>query len=136
MATGTAGDNGRQQPRQVINTWRKQVNYNDAGIANGVYGFTLPLGAFITSVLVEIVTIFNAATTNVLTVGANATFDDIVAAADVNEAAVAVTSVTRALGRSIAATAAKDVYVKYTQTGTAATAGQAEIVIMYEGNLG
>lgn len=137
MATNTLGNQARAQHTQVVNTFRKTVNYNDPGISAGVKGFTLPLGAFIVSVLVEIVTAFNAASTNVLTVGTNATsYNDIVAAGDVDEGSLAVTAVTRAYGRSLCATAAKDVYFKYTQSGTAASAGVAVIVIQYEANTG
>ena len=84
--------------------------------------------------LVEIVAVFNAVTTNVLTVGTiGATYNNIVAAGDVNEAALGVYQATRGFGRSL--TAAGDVlpYAQYTQTGTAATTGQAIIVIFYEG---
>ena len=125
----------RQDPRQVSNTLKKTVNYNDAGISSGVaFDNSLPLAAFILKVVVEIVTAFNATTTNVLTVGTNSTtYNDIVNAADTNEGAIGVTEVTRALGRSLAATADKVVYAKYTQSGTAASAGQAIIVIEYEG---
>lgn len=135
MTTGVVGVAARQDPRQVVNTLKKTVNFGDVGIATG-NGFDnyLPQGAFIENVLVEIVTAFNAVTTNVLTVGTNsANFDNIVAAGDVDETALGVTQVTRALGRSL--TAAGDVlpYAKYTQTGTAASAGQAIIVIFYEG---
>ena len=136
MTTGTLGTNARQDPRQVVNTLKKTVNFNDTGIAAGVaMDNYLPQNAFILRVLVEVVTAFNAVTTNVLTVGTVNTppYNNIVAAADVNEAVVGVYDVTRALGRSL--TAAGDVLplVQYTQTGTAATTGQAIIVIEYEG---
>lgn len=135
MATGTPGTSARVDPRQVLNTWRQTVNYNDPAVAAGVLsGVWLPMGAFITQILVEIVTAFNAATTNVLTVGTNGTFDNIVGAGDVTEGTVAVTSVTTGLGRSIAAAGDAQIGWKYTQTGTAATAGQAVIVICFEGN--
>lgn len=137
MATNTAPatPQSRRQARQVTNTLKKTVNYNDASIATGVaFDESLPLGAYIVQVDVEIVTAFNAGTTNVLTIGTNATsYNDIVNAADVNEAATGVTEVTRGKGRSLAASAEKPVYAKYTQTGTAGTAGQAIIVIQYEG---
>ena len=82
---------------------------------------------------VRIDTAFNAGTTNVLTVGTNAGSDNnIVAAADVNEAATGTTSVTTGIGLSIAADT--PVYVRYTQSGTAATAGAATIVILYVAN--
>jgi hypothetical protein len=114
---------------------KKTVNFNDAGIATGVaFDNPLPQNAFIENVLVEIVVVFNAGTTNVLTAGTNgASYDNIVAAGDINEAALGVTRVDRALGRSL--TAAGDVtpYVRYTQTGTAGTTGQAIVVIFYEG---
>lgn len=137
MATNTAGNSARQLPIQAAHTARFTVNYNDAGISSGVAKVTIPLGAFITNVQCEIVTAFNAATTNVLTVGTNATsYNDIIAAGDVDEAVAANNDVTRGRGRSIAATAAKTVYAKYTQTGTAATAGVAVVVITFEANLG
>lgn len=128
----------RQDSRQVTNTLKKIVNFNDPGIASGVAfdnGLpSYPQGAFITRVLVEIVAVFNAGTTNVLTVGTNATtYNDIVNAGDVNEALLGVTDVVRALGRSIAASGDKVIFAKFTQTGTAATTGQAVIVIEFEG---
>ena len=43
------------------------------------------------------------------------------------------TEVTRSYGRSIAATAGKTPFAKYTQTGTAATTGQAVILMVFEG---
>ena len=135
MTTGTLGVNARQDPRQVVNTLKKTVNFGDTGIAAGVaFDNYLPQNAFIENVLVEIVAVFNAATTNVLTVGTvGTTYNNIVAAADVNEGATGVTQVTRAFGRSL--TAAGDVlpFAQYTQTGTAATTGQVIIVIFFEG---
>ena len=135
MTTGVLGTNARQDPRQVLNTLKKTVNFNDAGIGAGVaFDNYLPQNAFIENVLVEVVVAFNAVTTNVLTVGTNAaTYNNIVAAADVNELVVGVYQVPRSLGRSL--TAAGDVlpFAMYTQSGTAATTGQAIIVIFYEG---
>lgn len=138
MATNVdlRGLSARQDPRNVSNTIRKTVNFNDTGIGTGVLigPDALPQGAFILGVWVEIVTVFNAVTTNVLTVGTNATsYNNIVNAGDVNELATGVTQVTRGLGRSLAASADTQVFVMYTQTGTAATTGQAVIVIEYEG---
>ncbi len=138
MATNVdlRGLSARQDPRNVSNTIRKTVNFNDTGIGTGVAigPDALPQGAFILGVWVEIVTVFNAVTTNVLTVGTNATsYNNIVNAGDVNEAATGVTMVTRGLGRSLAAAADTQVFVMYTQTGTAATTGQAVIVIEFEG---
>lgn len=137
MATNTAQvlPPSRNDPRQVVNTLKKTVNWNDLGIGSGVaFDNSLPDGAFITGVWVEIVTPFNAVTTNVLTVGTNAaTYNNLVAAADINEAVAGVTEVTRGLGQSIALAASVTPVAMYTQTGGAATAGQAVILITYEG---
>lgn len=137
MTTGTAqiSPPTRRFPVQVANTLKKTVNFNDANVTTGVaFDNSLPEGANILLVQVEIVTVFNAGTTNVLTVGTNsATYNDLVAAGDVNEAAVGVTQVTRGLGQSILAAAGKTPYAMFTQSGGAATTGQAIITILYEG---
>jgi hypothetical protein len=137
MATNTAQvvPGARQDPRQVLNSLKKTVNFNDAGIATGnAFDNALPIASFITDILVEIVIVFNAVTTNVLTVGTVSTaYNNIVSATDVNEAATGVTRVTTGLGRSLTAAADIVPFAKYTQTGTAATTGQAIIVIVYEG---
>ncbi len=135
MATNTAGVQIRQDPRQVANTLKKTVNFNDLGIASGLaFEEYLPIGAFILSVLVDVVTAFNAGTTNILTVGSNATtYNNLINSTDVNEAVAGVYDVTRGLGRSITATAVQNMFAKYTQTGAAATTGQAIIIIVYDG---
>lgn len=137
MATNTAQvvPAARQDPRQVANTLKKTVNFSDAGISSGVaFDNALPLAAFLLRVYVEIVVAFNAVTTNVLTVGFNSTtYNDLVAAGDVDEATTGIYDVVRGLGRGLLAAADLVPYVKYTQTGTAATAGQAVIVLVYEG---
>jgi hypothetical protein len=62
-----------------------------------------------------------------------ATYNNIVNAGDVNEAVAGVYEATRGLGRSLASAADTTVFAMYTQTGTAATTGQAVILIEYEG---
>ena len=138
MATNIAParPQARRQAWQVTNTLKKTINFGDANIANGVaFDESLPMGAFIISVTVEIVTAFNAGTTNVLTIGTNgpANYNNIVASGDVTPGTPGVTQPTRGLGRSLAAAAETPVFAKYTQTGTAATQGQAVVVIEYEG---
>lgn len=143
MATNVdlRGLSARQDPRNVVNTFRKTVNFGDSGISTGVAigPDALPSGAFITNVIVEIVTPFNAVTTNTLTVGTNSTsYNNIVSSADLtgngsSSLGTQVTQVTRGLGRALAASADTQVFVKYAQTGTAATTGQAVIVIEFEG---
>lgn len=135
MTTGTAGVFERQDPRQVTNTLKRTTNFNDVGIATGgAFDNYLPQNAFITAVLVEIVTAFNAVTTNVFTVGTVGTaFNNLVAAGDVNPLVAGVYSATRGLGRSLTSAAAVLPTAKYTQSGTAATAGRAITVIEFEG---
>ena len=134
MATGTPGSTARQLPYQVVHTLRIKVNYNDAGLAGGAGKQWLPKGAIITSSSVHVGTAFNAATTNVLTVGTNASaYDNIVAAADADETATgAITNAIKPSGTALGPLAADArVFVKYTQTGTAATAGSATVLIHY-----
>jgi hypothetical protein len=133
MATGVLGTASRQDPRQVTNTLKKTINWNDAasGVAVPMANY-LPMGAFITLVLVEVVTTFNG-TSPTVTVGTNpTTYNNIVAAADVTWTAAAVTPVTRGLGRSL--TAAGDVLPQVTWNATGAPSqGQAIVVIEFEG---
>lgn len=123
----------REYHTQQIHYMTKSVTYSDAGIAGGEtvkFPAKLPANACVVNTLVRVKAAFNAATTNVLTVGTNsATTNDIVAAGDVNEASAQGFSVA---GVGVLDTStALDVYVKYTQTGTAATAGSADIVVQY-----
>lgn len=111
----------------------KSVTYSDAGISTGTtvkFNAQLPANAFITESYVDVKTVFNAGSTNVLTVGTNSgTANDIIAAGDVNEASAQVFSVT---GVGVLNTSTPlDVYVNYTQTGTAAGTGAADIVVAY-----
>jgi hypothetical protein len=133
MATGTAGSAARQYHQQMLHYLRKAVNYNDSGISTGVKIGTLPAGAIIIGTDVNVQTVFNAATTNVLTAGGNsATYNDVVAAADVNEAATGITKDISPTGSSLGVIAAdRDIYAMYTQTGAVATTGLAHIIVKY-----
>lgn len=134
MATNTAGTSARRDPRNVMNSMVAVINFNDGGVSSGIQFGTLPVGARITDVIVEIITAFNAATTNVLTVGTNASnYNNIVASGDINAGATGTTRDERGLGGSIARSADIGVFYKYTQTGTAATTGKAEVTIVFEG---
>ena len=136
MATGQVGVAARQDPRQVSNTLKKTTNFNDVGIgatAGVAYDNYIPQAAFIIAVLTEIVVAFNAATTNVYSVGSNGAVNNIVAAGDVNPLVVGVYPSTRAVGRSLTAAGNILPAAKYTQTGAAATTGQAITVIEFEG---
>lgn len=134
MPTNTVSGLGRQTQYQVVHTLRITVNFNDAGIATGNPKQWLPAGAILTGTDVMIDTVFNAVTTNVLTVGTNgpSTYDNIVAAADASEAAVALTQNIKPTGTALGKlTAAAQVFAKFTQSGTAATTGKAYVIIKY-----
>lgn len=133
MGTGTVGTTARQYPYQMVHYLRKEVNYNDTGIASGVKMGTLPSGAQIVDVVANVVTTFNAGGTNVLTVGTNSTaYDNIAAAADINEGSATGQRTTTGIGLELTADA--DVYVKFTETagaGSLATQGKAVLVVAY-----
>lgn len=132
MATNTQGRPARELATQQTNYLRKTVNYNDAGIDTGIpFRNWLPEGARILRANVVIDTVFNAATTNVLTVGTNSSnYNDIVASGDVDETVLGETAVLT--GAKLGALSAdKQVYIKYTQTGTAASTGKATVIIEY-----
>lgn len=137
MATGTAGSAARKTQYQMVHTIAFDVNYNDPGIATGVNtGKVLPAGALISGVDVYVSTVFNAQTTNVLTVGTNGTTaNDLVGSADVNEASAQMFPNITTGGALGKLSADKPVYAKYTQTGTAATTGAATVVIKYVPNV-
>lgn len=122
----------RNDQKQNPLTIRASVNFNDANIATGFQIGTLPQNAVIQDVDVDIATAFNAATTNVLIVGTTLGGSELVAAGDVNEGATGNTGpITRGRGRALTSAGDVGVYVKYSQTGTAATAGLATITVTY-----
>lgn len=108
---------------------QKTINFNTSGIASGVNWFKIEASTakpVLVEFFVEVVTAFNAASTNVLTAGrsTDSGFDDIITAAMVTEATPGFYPASNAnvLVRFTSDTLIK---VSYTQTGTAATTGQA-----------
>lgn len=132
MATGTPGTTARRNSVQMVHYLRFTVNYNDSGIASGVGKQVLPAGAIIIGTDVHVAAAFNAGTTNVLTVGTSGVFTEIVSAAALNEGATGLTQNIAPTGVMLGPIASDtQVFVSYTQTGTAASAGQATFVIKY-----
>ncbi|HXF55634.1 MAG TPA: hypothetical protein VNK52_16090 [Hyphomicrobiaceae bacterium] len=135
MATGVATGTQARVHGSVgyaVHTLQKEVAYNTPDIGSGV-GFDqwLPQNAEIIHTKVRITEAFNAGTTNVLTVGTNATsYDNLVDADDVNEGATGATTVSTGAALDLSAGPARP-FVKYAQTGSAATAGRAVITIVY-----
>lgn len=138
----------RQLSLQAINTFRKTVNFNDANITTGVKIGAIPAGAFITGVKCYVNTAFNAGTTNNLLIGSAAAggqflASGVTAGTNCVAATAGYQSVTAAAGLGLSvtggatptgSTGAWDVFVTYTQTGTAATAGSVTYVIDYVPN--
>jgi hypothetical protein len=124
----------RQDPRQVGNTLKRTLNFNDGDIAQFSFANSLPQGAFIMSVQAFVVTAFNAATTNVITIGTNSTtFNNISAAGTIVPGTPGMYTPVIGLGPNLAAAADTPVFGTYTFTGAAPTAGQVVIVIEFEG---
>jgi hypothetical protein len=121
---------------QMPHSLRKMVNFNDAGVANGLLVGTVPAGAIITSVIVQIATVFNAGTTNVLQVGTTATGSELLtsteAAAGTQGQKAAATFKTTTASNPLAAD--QNIWVNYAQTGTAATTGVAYVLVTYHPN--
>lgn len=134
--TFPARDQGAYQ--QSVKYFRKLVNWNDAGIAAGVKFGRLPANAFLIRATCQIVTAFNAVTTNVLTFGTTSTSsNELSGSADINEATLNTLQsclASGATGLQLTTATENDIYAKYTQTGTAATAGQAIWVLEYINN--
>lgn len=137
----------RQLPLQTSHYFRKTVNFNDANIGAGVKFGALPQGVYITSIRCFVTTAFNAGTTNVLTLGTTATGVDILAGGvtantNCNPAstgnqpldAAAGVGMTVTAGTPTGSTGGFDLFVRYTQTGTAATAGSVTYVITFVPN--
>jgi hypothetical protein len=87
---------------------------------------SLAVGDVVVQVWVQVLTAFNAATTNVITVGDGNTGDKYIVAADVTEATPGVYP-TGGKGPYVAETVARTLTLSYAQTGTAATTGQARV---------
>ena len=135
MTTGTPGSTARRNALQLVHYLRFTVNFNDAGIAAGVSKQWLPAGAIITDTSVAVATAFNAGTSNVLTVGLGGSANTIVAAGQVAPGTVGLTNGIVPTGNALGPLPADtQINVTYTQTGAAATAGQAVVMIKYVPN--
>lgn len=92
----------------------------------------IPANAVVVGTIVGVTTAFNAGTTNVLIVGTSGDDDALVDASGVTEGSIGVQSVNPAtLGGRLSTSAEVEIFTKYTQSGTAATAGAAWVVVEY-----
>lgn len=124
--------------------FRVTVNFNDPRIASGVWFGTIPANSFITAIDAYVTTAFNAGTTNAVTVGTTAASANEVVASGITVATPGIYHLTSAagLGTPVTANVANQtalngnvpLFVKYAQTGTAATTGAVTIVIQFAKN--
>lgn len=131
MSTNTTGTDARQYEQQVLHFIRRTIAFNTTfvGTAATIKVGTLPAGAVIYDAIVKVNTAFNAATDNLINVGTAATADSIVDETDLDLTAVEWQSSRRGCDLTLASDT--PVYVTYTQSGTAATTGEAEIIVAY-----
>jgi hypothetical protein len=123
---------GRQYRTQQTHYLRKTIRFDSAPSGTQIPIGTLPQGALVTSTIVAVSEAFNAATSNALIVGTAADDDALVDVNGVNEGAIGSTRVAPAtLAGLIAPGTDTTVFAKYSQTGTAATAGRATILVEF-----
>lgn len=101
------------------------VAFDTEDIDKGVELCELPAGIIVTRAIAVVKTAFDAGTTNVLTVGANDDVNDLLGSDDVTEG----TAAAYVVNKFVQYDTAKKIKAKYTQTGTAATAGAADIYL-------
>lgn len=101
------------------------IKFNTTGAATGVKLCELPAGIIVTRAVAIVNTAFDAGTTNVLTIGGNSDANDILGTSDITEG-TAGTYTKQTFEKYTAKTTIK---AKYTQTGTAATTGDADIYL-------
>jgi hypothetical protein len=127
-------------PGQVVCYFRVTINWNDSRISSGVWFGTIPKNAYIYAIDAYVSTAFNAGTTNVVTIGATTTANEIVASG-ITAGSTGTYHLTSAAGLGTVITSNSTyqtvlngdvpLYAKYAQTGTAATAGAVTIVILF-----
>ncbi len=138
----------RQANEDQIAFVRKLFNFNDAGFqptgSVGVQFASVPLNSFIMDVKAEVVTTFNATTTNPITFGTTATTcNELMSSTDITSSVAGTYSATRGFGSSLTQTATPAIsnvstaeggiglFAKYVPTGGAATQGAVRFVLTY-----
>ena len=132
MATGTAGTIARDYNMQMVHYLRKTVTFSDNG-AEVTVGW-LPSGAAIIPAMsgVLVTTAFNAGTSNVIDIGGNTGNDDPDEfATDLALGSKAFVPLDEAGTGVFVMTADTQVTASVALGGTAASAGQAKVVICY-----
>lgn len=133
MATGTAGDAARQLPLQVVHTLRKRITYASPGTGVAATVGLLPAGASVVGGGVHVITAFNGSGTDLLDVGfIGATTDADAYASALTLAAVGFIAFDElAATTNIQGTVSHTVTATYTDQNTNATAGVADVIVLY-----
>lgn len=132
MTTGVVGTGARDVMMPVVQTLAYVLNFNTTGASSGVQIGTIPANAVIVRWNVNVETLFNAGTTNPITIGTTATGAEIAASASITSGTAGVyTGTPAAAGGWKQQTADQAVYTSYIPTGTAATTGKAIITVTY-----
>lgn len=126
MADNPIYTNPYRHPEDTgVHVISREINLGDKGLAGG----TMPIGAFEKNAIpiragVTVITAFNAATTNVLVIGTAEDDDGAITSAN---AAAGSTGLKAGTGAQLGIPLTKDsvFLAKFTQSGTAATAGKA-----------
>lgn len=128
MATGTAGDVGREYHTHQVHYLRKYFTYADAGTTFTMG--TLPPGAAVIDAGVVVATVFNAGTNNRIDIGTEDDTDDF--ATDLSLLTKGrIVADEMATADNLYSTSAKLVKLVVDVTGTAATTGVAIAYVAY-----
>lgn len=113
----------------VVHAVRGKITFGSptAGVEIG----TIPAGSFVRAVTVDVITAFNAGTTNVLEVGTAADPDGFATSTDIAAGATGLKGPLKGAQSGDRLTADTPVVVKYSPTGTAATAGEAQVLVEF-----
>ena len=108
-----------------------QVEYAGMTLPSGKYIVTLPFDAQIVNASIRVNTPFNGGTTNNVQVGSTPGGSDIITAGETASGVGGYKNSPTALAFGSNKTTDTDVYLSFTQTGAAATAGDLDITIGY-----
>lgn len=121
----------RTRPHNAGNAGATSIAEAEITFADSIQDVVdVPAGAVVIRVWAQILEAFNAATTNIVIVGHAADDDAYLVAADITEGAPGVYPAA-GKGPFAAETAARTIQAKFTQSGTAATAGIARVFVEY-----
>jgi len=128
----------RTQQTQQTSYYRINVAFNDPRISTAQIFGKLLQNTYITGLSCHVTAAFNAGTTNVFTMGTSlANANELIQATQstksIDETSVTYQPITHisALGVSVTSAADVNLYAKYTQTGTAATAGALTCILEF-----